>query len=206
MKLRRHSAAALRCGIMLDAGKCCVAESSVGAGAAAAELTRERCYSAHIVPRNGGTSVSGATGAYEASETLGSSFTLRHRAWMQANAVSQRAVWGADVAVVNLQLEQCLSMGGRRKNGGASVSGANRVHEASETLCSSFALRHHAWMLANAVSFSRPTDPAPTPPMPAPLCTDHSSTNSVVSMAPQARGCHVRTQPRAQVPRPCEVH
>ena len=58
---------------------------------------------------------------------------------------------GAGAAVVNLQLKQCLSMGGRRRNGGASVLGANRVPEASEALSSSFALRHHAWMQANAV-------------------------------------------------------
>jgi hypothetical protein len=79
----------------------------VNVGAADAELTRERCYSAHIVPRNGGASVSGAAGAYEALETLGSSFTLRHRTWMQANAVSQGAAWGADAAVAELSLEQC---------------------------------------------------------------------------------------------------
>ena len=30
---------------------------------------------------------------YEASEILSSSFALRHHAWMQANAVSQRAAW-----------------------------------------------------------------------------------------------------------------
>ena len=38
-----HCAAALRCGIMLDGGKRCVAESSVCAAAAVAESPRERC-------------------------------------------------------------------------------------------------------------------------------------------------------------------
>jgi len=38
-----HLAGAWRYIIMLDAGKCCVAESSVGAGAAAAELPPEQC-------------------------------------------------------------------------------------------------------------------------------------------------------------------
>ena len=52
-------------------------------------------------PRNGGASVLGAAGMHEALETLSSSFTLRHHAWMQAIAVSQRA------AVANLQREQC---------------------------------------------------------------------------------------------------
>ena len=38
-----HLAGAWRRIIMLDAGKCCVAESSVGAGATIAELPREQC-------------------------------------------------------------------------------------------------------------------------------------------------------------------
>ena len=49
--------------------------------------------SAHVAPRNGGASVSGAVVAYEASGTLSRSFARWHRAWMQANAVSQRAAW-----------------------------------------------------------------------------------------------------------------
>ena len=49
--------------------------------------------SAHDAPSNGGTSVSGADGVHGASGTLSRSFTLRHHAWMQANAVPQKAAW-----------------------------------------------------------------------------------------------------------------
>ena len=49
--------------------------------------------STRVAPRNGGVSVSGVVVVYEAAETLGSSSALRHRAWMLANAVSQRAAW-----------------------------------------------------------------------------------------------------------------
>ena len=46
--------------------------------------------STHVAPRNGGASVSAADGVYEASETLSSSFALRHDDEAQTNAVSQR--------------------------------------------------------------------------------------------------------------------
>ena len=77
---------------------------------------------------------------------------MRHHAWMQANAVSQRAAWVLLPRPLNYRLSNAVSMGGRRRNGGTSVSAANGVHEASETLSGSFAQRHHARMLANAVS------------------------------------------------------
>ena len=38
------------------------------------------------------------------------------------------------------------------RNGGVSISGVVVVYKALGTLSSSFAVRHHAWMLANAVS------------------------------------------------------
>ena len=57
-----------------DVGHCCVAESCVDAGAAAAEYRLSDAVSAHVAPRNGGVSVSGANGVHEASETLSSSF------------------------------------------------------------------------------------------------------------------------------------
>ena len=47
--------------------------------------------STHVAPRNGGTSVSAADEVHEASKTLSRSLTVRHHAWMLANAVSQRA-------------------------------------------------------------------------------------------------------------------
>ena len=108
--------------------------------------------STRVAPRNGGVSVSGVVVVYEASGTLGSSSALRHRAWMLANAVSQRAAWVLVLRSLSYRVSTAAPMGGRRRNGGASVSGADGVHEASETLSNSFAQRHHARMLATAVS------------------------------------------------------
>ena len=70
---------------------------------------------------------------------------------MQANAVSQRAVW-CFAADAELPASGAVSMGGRRRNGGASILGDDGVLAASETLGSSFALQHHAQMQAIAVS------------------------------------------------------
>ena len=108
--------------------------------------------STHVAVRNDGASVSGAYWAYEVSEALSSSFTLRHRAWMQANAVSQRAAWVLVPRPLNYRLSDALWTRVAPRNGGVSVSGVVVVYEASGTLGSSFVLRHHAWMLANAVS------------------------------------------------------
>jgi len=71
---------------------------------------------------------------------------------MQANAVSQRAAWVLVPRPLNYRVSDAVSMGGRRRKSSASVSGADRVHEASETQSSSFTLRHRAWMLAIVVS------------------------------------------------------
>ena len=108
--------------------------------------------SAHVAPRNGGASVSAANGVHEASETLSSSFALRHNDQAPANAVLQRAVWVLVPRSLNYRLSSAAPAHAAPRNGGASVSAANGVHEASEALSSSFALRHHAWMQANAVS------------------------------------------------------
>ena len=45
---------------------------------------------------------------------------------------------------LNYRLSNAVSMGGRRRNRGAPVSGADGVHEASETQSNSFAQRHYA--------------------------------------------------------------
>ena len=128
---------------MPGVGKRCIAESSVDAGAAVAHLQREQC----CIGTRCGAPVPGVTGVHEAPETLSSrSFALRHHEQMLANAVSQRAVWVLVLRSLNYRLSNAVPMGGWRKNGGASVSGADRVHESSETLSSSFTLRHHAWM------------------------------------------------------------
>ena len=76
---------------------------------------------------------------------------MRHHAWMQANAVSQRAAWVLVPRPLNYRLRDAASTHVVPRNGGASVSGADGVHEASGTLSRSFTLRHHAWMQANAV-------------------------------------------------------
>jgi len=75
-----------------------------------------------------------------------------HHDQMQANAVSQRAAWVLVPRPLNCRLSNAVSMGGRRRNGGTSVSAADGSQEASETLSGSFAQRRHARMLANAVS------------------------------------------------------
>ena len=49
--------------------------------------------SAHDAPRNGGASVSGAAGVFEAHGALSKSLAVYHRDQMLANAVSQRAAW-----------------------------------------------------------------------------------------------------------------
>ena len=77
---------------------------------------------------------------------------MYHHDQMQANAVSQRAAWVLVPRPLNYRLSNAESMGGRRRNGGTSVSAADGSQEASETLSGSFALRHHARMLATAVS------------------------------------------------------
>ena len=84
--------------------------------------------------------------------TLSRSLLVYHRDQMQANAVSQRAAWVLVLRSLSYRVSNAAPMGGRRRNGGTSVSAADGVHEASETLSGSFAQRHHARMLANAVS------------------------------------------------------
>jgi len=61
--------------------------------AAGADLGVSDAVSAHVAPRNIGAPVLGADGVHDASGAPSSSFSLRHHAWMQAMAVSQRAAW-----------------------------------------------------------------------------------------------------------------
>ena len=77
---------------------------------------------------------------------------MHHHGQMLANAVSQRAAWVLVPLPLNYRVSDAVSTHVVRRNGGASVSGADGVHEASETLSNSFAQRHHARMLATAVS------------------------------------------------------
>ena len=124
----------------------------MGAGAAAAELSLERCCIDGRAAQKSSAPVSGPTGVLVTHGTLSRSLLVYHHDQMQANAVSQRAAWVLVPRPLNYRLSNAESMGGRRRNGGASVSAADGVHEASETLSGSFALRHHARMLATAVS------------------------------------------------------
>ena len=72
---------------------------------------------------------------------------LRHRAQMLANAVSRRAAWVLVPQPLNYRLSDTVSTHVTPRKGGVSVSGVVGVREASGALSSSFALRHHAWML-----------------------------------------------------------
>ena len=122
------------------------------ADAVGANLQREPCLSMGGRRRKSSASVSGPVGVLTTYRTLSRSLLVYHhaRCWQVPCHRGQRG--GAEAAVAELPCEQCLSMGGRRRNGGASVSGANGVHEAPGTLNSSFTLRHHAWMQAIPVS------------------------------------------------------
>ena len=131
---------------------CCVTGSCVGADAAVANLQREQCLLMGGRRRKSSASVSGATGVLATYGTLSRSLLVYHHEQMQANAVSQRAAWVLVPRPLNCRLRDAVSAHVAPRNGGASVSGAYGVHEASETLSGSFAQRHHARMLANAVS------------------------------------------------------
>jgi len=109
----------------------------------------------HVVRRNGGASVSGADRVQDTSETLSSSFAVRHHDQMQANAVSQRAAWVLLPRPLNHRMSDTVSTHVAPRNGGASVSGAVGVLAAHGALRRSFALRHHAWLQANAVLTER---------------------------------------------------
>ena len=135
-----------------DTGKCCVTESSARADAAVAKSPFEGCCIDGRTAQNGGASVSGADGVHEASETLSSSFTLRHHAWMQAIPVSQESCVDVGAAAAELPLGGCCICARCARNGGASDSAAHGAHEASETLSSSLALRNIDQAQANAVS------------------------------------------------------
>ena len=77
---------------------------------------------------------------------------MYHHAWMQANAVSQRAAWVLVARPLNYRLSDAVSTHVAPGNGGASDSAAHGAHEASETPSSSLALRHNDQVQANVVS------------------------------------------------------
>ena len=76
---------------------------------------------------------------------------MYHHDQMQANAVSQRAAWVLVPRPLNYRLSDAVSAHVAPRNGDVSVPEAAGVHKASETLSSSFALRHHARMLTKTV-------------------------------------------------------
>ena len=81
-------------------------------------------------PRNGGASVSGAAGVFEAHGALSKSLAMYHRDQMLANAVSQRAAWVLVLQPLKYRLSDAASAHDAPRNGGASVSGAAGVFEA----------------------------------------------------------------------------
>ena len=76
---------------------------------------------------------------------------LWHHAQLLASAVAGSSV-GWALRSLNYGVSDAVSTYAVSKNGGASISGAAVVFEASETLGSSSTLQHHARMLAIAVS------------------------------------------------------
>ena len=96
--------------------------------------------------RKSSASVSGPMGVLATYGALSRSLLVYYHDQMQANVVSQRAAWVLMPRPLNYRVSDAVSMGGQRRNGGASVLGAAGMHEALETLSSSFTLRHHAWM------------------------------------------------------------
>jgi hypothetical protein len=66
--------------------------------------------------------------------------------------VSQRAAWVLVPRPLNYRLSDAASTHAAPRNGGASASGADVEHGASEAPSSSFAFRNHDQVQANAVS------------------------------------------------------
>ena len=77
---------------------------------------------------------------------------MYHHDQMRATAVPQRAARVLVPQPQNCRLSDAVSTHVAPRNSGASVSGPAGAHEASGTFSSSFALRHRAWVLGNAVS------------------------------------------------------
>ena len=101
--------------------------------------------------RNGGASASAASGTFAAYETLNSSLALWHHAQLLASAVAGSSV-GRALLALSYSVSDAVSAPASCRNSGASVSDATVMLEAPGTRSSSFAQRHHARMLANAVS------------------------------------------------------
>jgi hypothetical protein len=98
-----------------DAGKCCVTESCVNAGAAAADLSREQCCSAQVGPQNGGASVSELVVGWSIEDTEPELCTVVLCLDAGKRCVTESSVC-AGAAVANLQCEQCYRWaGGRQK-------------------------------------------------------------------------------------------
>ena len=127
--------------------KCC--QSSVRAGATAADLQAWTTLcrwaaenAAHLFWRQLGCLQ--RTGHCAAALRFG----IVPGCWQ---ALCQSCV-GAVPRPLNYRVSDAVSTHVAPRNDGASVSAADRVHEASETLSSSLALRHHDQMQADAVS------------------------------------------------------
>jgi len=136
----------------LDVGKRCVAESSVGAGAAAAEYPLERCcIDARRAQKWWRICFGGKLGARSIGNTQQQLCVAASCLDAGPCCVAESCVC-ADAAVANLQRQQCLSMGSRRRKSSAAVSGPAGVLAACGTVSRSLAMNHHDQMHANAVS------------------------------------------------------
>ena len=138
--------------LCLGARDCCVAESSVGAGAAAAELPLERCcIDARRAQKWWRICFGGKLGARSIGNTQQQLCVAASCLDAGPCCVAESSVC-ADAAVANLQRQQCLSMGSRRRKSSAAVSGPAGVLAACGTVSRSLAMNHHDQMHANAVS------------------------------------------------------
>ena len=86
-----------------------------GVGATDADYSVSNAVSPRATRRKCSASVSAATWAFAAYETLSSRCALRHHDRIQANAVSQRAARVLMLRSLNHRLRDAVSMGGRRR-------------------------------------------------------------------------------------------
>ena len=95
----------------------------MGAGAALI-YSREQCLSMGGRRRNSSAFVSGSVGVLATYGALSRSLLVYDHDQMQANAVSQRAVWVLVPRPLNYRLSDAVSTHAASRNGSASVSGA----------------------------------------------------------------------------------
>ena len=145
---RGHSAVAQQLWACPDAGKRCRAASNVGADscAAGADLQRERCL--HQRPSHAAGLLWGIVRGPKTLETSSGQVAISDHIRMLANAVAQRVAW----VLLPRPLVCSYQWAGGAQNATRVIPVQVGGVGASEIFKSSFALRHRAQMLANAVS------------------------------------------------------